>query len=257
MNCAHCGKEKSESARYCAHCGTRSDFKVMAEDETKLWYRRWWAITLFIVVGLIVLIKIADLNAQLEAKIPKTTSSAIEKNAVAPTPNKDYVSESLPELLSKWSTYTEAKKESEWSYKYQGKYIRWKVYTKTVDDSLFGYDFLGTTTPPTQFTITSDVGVEFRSDQQTKLFRIKKGEVVFIEGKLKSYGSTFGNIFYVTDAVFLEGLPEGVSSGDDYTQASALKDQLVASCVIAGAPYSDCAEAITTEEIVSQKHIVR
>jgi hypothetical protein len=135
--------------------------------------------------------------------IPKTSTSSSDQTKTGT--QYTYITESPSQMLDKWQSYTDLKKQEMWDSYYKGKRVHWTVYVKQISNDWYTeYQLLGNIERPTQYTIQSDVGVRFRDDQLKQLALFDKGSSITFEGTLSSYGSIINsNIFYVKDAVIV------------------------------------------------------
>jgi len=123
---------------------------------------------------------------------------------------KEYISESLPELYTKFfeGGLTAAQQKDLWNKGYMGKWVKWQCYVKNIDTAWHvEYELLCKKEPLKKYDIGSDVAVHFRKNQISELLKYHKNDLINFEGRLYKYGGVMpslalfdSNIFYIRDA---------------------------------------------------------
>ena len=140
------------------------------------------------------------------------------------TPQVTNLDISLQNLKNQYAGLTDLQKKNYFNDNLLGTYVTWDIYVKNIDRGwLTEYELLGLANPPSEYSIGSDVGVHFKSSEQSKLGNLNKGDLVGVTGKLKDYGSTISDIFYLDDAILVSKLattPTGNSGSGSFPSST-------------------------------------
>lgn len=126
-----------------------------------------------------------------------TDSTSSPSNTSAKIKSAPETAKSTPVAISPitWGEYdniyntksnsTDMQKDAQWS-KFEGKTVAWQGKVEDVSKGTLGGLTLNIKMNPD--TLTYDISLSLKSDQESEAMTLKKGEKVSFTGKLKSYG---------------------------------------------------------------------
>ena len=174
------------------------------KNKQKPWYKRWWAILIYIFIALMLIQIFIIIPLETKEDAIKTGQ---DTTTVKQEPVKRYLDESLNSIYSKFSSkssLTDLQKEEMWK-EYNGKLIKSKVYVHSVDDvMLTGLVMLADLKPRSQYDVTPDLRILFKDEEKPSLLTVSEGDAIWIEGKLNDYGGIISDLIEIKDAKIVE-----------------------------------------------------
>lgn len=150
-------------------------------NEKKSWYKRWWAITIWVILGLAI---IGSLFGSDETPAPTPSDSA------APVEQKQeisVVSTTFDDFAIKCDLdATNLQKQDLFKKSFKDKYVEWTGEVTSISEG----NRVQVKHCPSTFT--SDILISMRNDQRDKLLEIREGDSITYRARLTRLGDILG-----------------------------------------------------------------